>query len=103
MIVLKAKKPKVSGEFPLEVAMRENRIGKFIISSQFIGSSLHSMAIGAVMSRVLITRAENLFHMHGIEYYAYSTLFEPVEEFNSIPEYELTYDENSETLNAKLI
>jgi hypothetical protein len=70
----------------------DRRIGKFYISTELI--EFNPEIVKKIMSRMIVVRAELLYHTFSIEYHAISSLFEPVNIGECTPEYTLIYNDN---------
>jgi hypothetical protein len=65
--------------------VKENRIGKFLISSDIITN--RPDVVQGVLGRCIVVRAEQLFYSGDVEYFAYSELFRPIERGDVVPRY----------------
>ena len=67
-----------------------NRKGVFVIHNEILYRNPESVM--ALMSKVIVIRAEHLLMIHGIEYNAYSPLFREISQGEIIPTYEVITD-----------
>lgn len=75
----------------------EGRVGKFILPDHVMVTTPYEVLL-RVMSNFLVVRAEMLYAQRGIEYTAYSSLFELVDRGERIPEYLMFIDTDSDDL-----
>ena len=67
--------------------MNKKRKGKFLISKDLL-ESLDSEKLNLLFKDILIVRAEMIFHLDQVEYYAYSEHFDEVDLGFVVPEYQ---------------
>ena len=68
----------------------DRRVGKFKIDLDLL--DFHPEVVKDLTERMVITRAEALWHSMKIEYYAVSDLFDEVPVWENAPEYILSCD-----------
>ena len=66
--------------------VNDNHIGKFRLPSNFDRQDEINDTL-AVMSNVIVTKCEHLWHSIEFEYIAFSPLFDSVERYETPPEY----------------
>lgn len=48
---------------------------------------------GRIISKMLVTRCEHIFHDNTLEYHAYSSLFREIDDLEKSPYYEIRFNE----------
>lgn len=67
--------------------MNKQQIGKFLIVGSLLDKNLD--LVQKILSRVVVVRAEYIYHHGGIEYIAISNEFEEIAEFGTLPTYKV--------------
>lgn len=77
-----------------------SRIGRFRISTAFMKDATedgnHRKGLSDFFSKVLIVRAEHLWHSQSFEYVAYSEMFNPIELGFEAPQYTILVNRNED-------
>lgn len=77
--------------------MKNRRYGRFTISGDWLEKLEDKPEwINIVFNGLIIFRAEHLYHMHAVEYVAYSEYFDLLDVGHIIPKYTLVIEETAE-------
>lgn len=84
----------------------KERVGVIYINTHEIVNNRDDLAKTFSMMELVVIRAEHLFHKDEIEYIAYSSVFDEIEEGEEVPVYNLEVSkdgESGEIVNVKAI
>jgi hypothetical protein len=70
--------------------IEERRLGKFQIDKKTVLNYPH--LVTDLLSHVLVTKCDFLFHEDAFLYYGYSTLFETIEQYSDPPKYGIYFE-----------
>ncbi len=70
----------------------KNKLGKFVISNSILQNINAHEDLMRLMGRLIVVRAEQQYHLNGIEFIAMSEYFKEVPEGELTPEYRFTFD-----------
>jgi len=70
----------------------KNKLGKFVISNSILQNINAHEDLMRLMGRMIVVRAEQQYHIDGIEFIAMSEYFRELSQGEAAPEYKFTFD-----------